>query len=523
MPEAWLNDFGPAEPEAAGRALKDALSAANISTSDVAIGLPGRSYVVRPLGVPPVSEYEAHQIVQGEIEHLQLFREVGASFDLVRLQDANLLESAGRNTLVLGAERRTLDAFEEMAEAAGLRVAAIEPLSTALFRVAYAQAGSVPNLVVTLVGSHAEIFLLDRGQIALHRSFDLGGAPIHIPVDENDGEMRFDPDAASTLAVEMRRSIDFIARELPEAPATEAVHFATNQPQAHHLASWLAGALRVEVVLASVVGAESILWEDGQALPEDDALRVTGAFGVALRDTSLFPKDVPLVDLFAHEHIQAGVHEKGRRRFQMALAAVAFLFVLGSALAAVNTVRANNAAEDLARSMKRLDETRKLEQAQAKEETMRQDRLRLLTMEGVPLTGLMPTIVRSLPPNTGLSELRLNGNLAEIAGEALDEGSVIRMTDALRASPRFNGISLTWFERVNPTSGGIGMRFRLSAFTQTAPAAPVAAPAPPASVASGAGTDNVAPGTAPEKGRSTKHENGAVAGDAHNHSHGGQS
>jgi Tfp pilus assembly PilM family ATPase len=480
--EGYLGEWGVTDPQALGAQLKSALHQAGVNTSEAAFGLPAWACLVRPMALPPVVEKEMHFIVQGEVEHMQLFREPGASFDIVRLSDSKLLESSGRNILFAGCEMRILESIRNLAKAAGLKLAAVEPTHSALYRLAYSQVTGSPNLFVTLSETHAQIYLLDKGELALHRTFDLGGSIFDVEEPE-DGSLKpyFDIDAASTLAVELRRSIDFIARELPESPRTETIHLACTHADAAVLSHWLESALQVSVQVADIrktnPGTRPM-----KGAAENDSNRYVGAYGLALRDPALLPKNVPVIDLFANEHVRIGVQEDGRRKFRLAMAASIVLLACGGITAALGTVRAREAADDLVKSEGKLAQTKEMERVKSEEAAHREERLRLLSADGVPVRSVITSIVRAIPNDVGLVEVKMSPTNADVAGETLSEASIIRMSDTLRNDPRFAAVSLTWFERVNAAVAGSGMRFRMNMITIPP------TPAPPAPGTSGTTT-----------------------------------
>lgn len=474
----YLGEWGVNEPEMLAIQLKAAMQRVGIAPSDTAFGIPAWCCLQRPLSLPPVDEAEMHVIVQGEIEHTQMFRENDASFDLVRLNDSKLLESSGRNILLLGSEIRVLDSIRAVANFAGLKLVAIEPTHSALYRAAYAQATTSPNLFVTLSETHAEISLLDQGQLALHRTFALGGSIFDVPEPEDGSPRpRFEIDAASTLAVELRRSIDFIARELADAPVTEAINLACTHPDAPVLAHWLEAALRVRVEVADSGKIPSEPTVFG-AMPPEEANRYVAAYGLTLRDHQYISNNVHIVNLLANEHVRMSAQDEINRKFRLAFVASLVLLACGAITATMGTFRANQAARDLKLSQNKLATTQAMERARTEEVTKRADRLRLLSAQGVPVRTMIQAVVRTVPPQVGLVEVRMSPTSTDISGETVSETAIIAMSDALRSNPRFSSVSLSWFERVNPAVPQDGERFRMNLLTlppTVAPTTPVAA------------------------------------------------
>jgi Tfp pilus assembly protein PilN len=221
-----------------------------------------------------------------------------------------------------------------------------------------------------------------------------------------------------------------------------------------------------------------------KALTEDDSNRYVAAYGLSLRDPAFLPRSVPIVNLFAYENIRVGVKEDKSRKFRLALVASCVLMACGVITAVMGTIRAREAADALVKSQSKLAATQALEQAKANEVAQRAERLRMLEAEGVPVRSLIQSIVRAVPTEVGLTNVKMAPLSTEVAGETISETSIIRMSDLLRGDPLFSSVSLAWFEQVNPAIPAAGMRFRMlmqsPAPAPPPPAAPVTSP-PPAS------------------------------------------
>lgn len=473
----YISETGFVEPDRLGIQIRAALQWAEISGRDAVFGLPAWMCTVRPLSIPPVPEQELHLIVEGEIEHAQFFRQPGASFDLIRIHDSKLTEPSGHNILIMGAERKILDGVREIAQSAGLKLLAVEPTQTALYRAAHTQSTD-PSVIVTLSETHAQISLLDRGNLALHRAFDLGGSIFEVPEGGAPDQPMLELDAASNLAVELRRSIDYYTREMFDAPRPQAISLACAHANAPILAQWLSAALRMQVDVTDLRHVPPPM-KVGRPLSDSDSMRYVGAFGLAYRDRELVPENVPVADLFANEHARIAMQDDRRRKFRVAMVASFVLLGCSALLATFGTIRAKQAAADLAASQKKLSDQQAIAKVQADEVAKRATRLRVLTEQGVPTRSLIQAIARTMPNNVGLVEVRMNPTSTEISGETTSEAAIIQMSDALRADPRFLSVSLSWFERINPSVPELGERFRMT--VQTVPPSPtLASPQPTA-------------------------------------------
>ncbi|RYG32224.1 hypothetical protein EON81_21145, partial [bacterium] len=360
----FLGEYGFIEPIVLGRALRSTLDKAGITTVDAAFGLPPNYCAVRALSVPPVEGSELRFIVQGEIELARMFRSPDASFDIINLNDGKLLDSGGQSVLAVGADLAVLANIRDFAEAAGLKTEAIEPTHMALFRGAYVQAPP-PNLFLTLSESYAELSLLDNGRLALHRAFDLGTSIFNTAPAEGESKGEpLDVDGASAIAIELRRTIDFIARELREAPPTEEIAIAATHPNAPILAEWIQNSLRIRCRLADLNSANL---DGARNLETAEALRFSAALSLALRPPYPLPEAVPVVDLLAHEKLRHNIQEDIKRKSRVALLAACAILACSLLAAGLGTLQANRAAGELAASKARLAQTQELERIKKQE------------------------------------------------------------------------------------------------------------------------------------------------------------
>jgi Tfp pilus assembly protein PilN len=266
------------------------------------------------------------------------------------------------------------------------------------------------------------------------------------------------------------------------------------------LAHWLESALSIEVQVADIRRGGPHVRID-KALVEDDTNRFVAAYGLSLRDPSLVPAHVPVVNMFAYEQIRVGVREDGQRKLRISMGASCALLVCGLLTAVLGTVRAHQAAGLLAQSKLKLVATQQAEQAKSNEVALRQKQLGLLEAAGVPVRYLIQSIVRSIPKDVGLAEVKMDPQSEELSGETVNEAAMIHMSDALRSDPAFSAVSLEWFERINPAVPAAGMRFRMT--MSSPPLTPSLAPPVPATVAAPATL--AAPATTAPSAASTGH------------------
>lgn len=463
LSEGYLGEWGVNDPLYVGQALRNALDRAGISTNEAAFGLPPSYCAVRTVNVPPVAGSELNFIVAGEAEHAQVFRELNPSFGLVPLHDESLNETSGKNVLMVGAEKRVLTSVDVLASAANLRLVAVEPTHLALYRVACLQAQQAPNLVVTISESHAEFLLLDRGRLAIYRAFDLGGSIFEPgPEDERFGNDAINTDAAGMVALEIRRSTDFIAREMPENPRTEVVLVGSTHPKSPILIERLQRSARTPCRVATLEDLSPEKWGGRAPLQGADAFRYLGAYGLAVRPPLALLPDEVTVDMLDHERLRSGISVDHLRKFRLAMVASLVFLACGALAAALGSVSASQSSAGLARSEAKLAETQKSAREDNEEHQARLAQLQALSGQGLPVPGTIRSIVKAVTPSVGLTEVKLTQKGAELNGDALSEASIIAMSNALRRDPRFLNVSLTSFELVDPEDPKSGMRFRMA-------------------------------------------------------------
>jgi type IV pilus assembly protein PilM len=490
------------QPEIIGQMLAKVLAELQITAIDVVVGVPASACLVRTLTLPPAPESELRTMIDGEVNHFQVLKQEESAYDYFQLYTENLKEAAGTSVFLAGVEMQALDSIKAMVGAAGLKLIAVEPVHLAMHRAAVLHNPAQPvSTYVTLSETHAEIAMLSDGQVAIYRSFDLGTNAIfsegRSPDEPAEGEVvdpfrgpsryeaesapkipgQLDAAAAGMLAVEIRRSIDYFAREIPDAPANERMVVASTHAGIEKFTDWLESVLQMEVEVASLSNTDSVFSEYGSTITLDDAFHFVAAYGLAVRNGVAIPKEIPRLDLAMQEQMLAHLEVSGRK-FRMLATACAIAFVCAGGLLAFTTLTARDTRAQVERSKFQLKQLRDLQQARVKQEQDMIERLALLSKDGVPLIDVMGAIAQSVPSNAGLTEVRINPGVADVAGEAKADETIIRMSRNLQQSTMIKSVSLTWFERLEGELKGQGVRFRMSALTnndQTPPPPPAQA------------------------------------------------
>jgi len=480
-------------PEQVGAGLRRRLSDLGVSTSDAIVGVAGAACVIRNISLPPAPDPELRTLIDGEVEHFQVFKHHGGAYDYFRLQTSSFKSEAGVSTMLFGIEGDVLEGVKAMASAAGIRLVAVEPVHLALYRTAFLHSGQPrPIVYATLSDTHADLALIDRDQVAIYRSFDLGTNSLFgresshqdapggvvdpfrsprvddIPVERMAGEL--DLATAGMLAVEIRRTVDYMFREMSDPPSVDRMVVTTTDPAVQRLAVWLENVLQFEVDLVTLGMADALFSTFDRSLSPDDAIGYSAAYGLAIRNDQSVSRDVPRLDLAMQEQIVSAQESQNARFRILTMVCGAFMLCAIAALS-VSSLNARNSESDLQRSKDSYAALQKLKTQRAEEQQLANQRLTILAQGGIPVTGIMSEIARSLPVSSGLTEVRMNNTTTDVAGEALAESSMIQLSQNLRQSPLVHSLSLTTFERiVNDRDKTIGVRFRLSANTGNTPA-----------------------------------------------------
>lgn len=235
----------------------------------VNIGLPSRDILIRTVEFPAMDLQDAREALKWDFERHFPYPYDDAAVDLARVEVPG--EEPGKMSFVVAACRlRALESFMRVADSAGMKLNAIEPLNVALFR---AIAGPFPvweNAYLVLSGRSGvtQIILGYRENGILYRS-----SLLDFPTTE-DGE----PDYG-VLSREIRNTLIFVRK------------------QYHGLmvdALLVGGALGKDALLIEALGRETGLkcgaanpWNAwGVQWPSDDDAEWEPALGLAVRDIS---------------------------------------------------------------------------------------------------------------------------------------------------------------------------------------------------------------------------------------------
>src|SRR5579871_4332179 len=244
-PRGALVEGRVAQPEVLAEVIRSLMERMGVGTREAIVGMMARNVVTRVVEVPRVPDNELPMVIEGELAHYQLLGGQTTTLDYFRLPEPEDSRAIPQ-VLVVAAEENTIRDYYLVADLAGLRLLALEPSLSAMYRSAYLQLQSKPAGASLSIGStEAEIVIVDRGQIRLYRRIDIGsdnlilqrktsgfdsyrGRPLAEVGETTDGDgqqlsSEIDPYSAENLAVELQRSIEYYQGQNPQANPVNAV------------------------------------------------------------------------------------------------------------------------------------------------------------------------------------------------------------------------------------------------------------------------------------------------------------
>jgi type IV pilus assembly protein PilM len=482
---------------AVSEAVRGLIERMGVREKDAVIGVAARNVMTRVLDVPTVPVDELGAVVQGEIEHQRILTDGSGGFDYVQLQNAHENSETGPQVLLMAAEELTVHAYREIAEQAGLRLVALEPSLTGMYRAASAQVYSRPSALCLTIGTdESEIAIVDDGNIRLYRRVDSGSeqllnpdqrtidtprpverAPLGLASDflyedEYDeapaqplSDDPFDTPAANSLAIELQRSIDYYRREYPGASLVTHVIIATQVPALEPFADWLSSALGVEATIAQIPAGGQVEPAVRELLESGERIRLLTAAGLAMRDLSALPAGIPRFDLLPQNAGEKS-EEVVRRRFTFALAGSLGLLLVGVTAAYITGVKANRVDHEVSHLKEDIKELQERKRIRLDTVQKQREILEVLKKRGLPVPKITDVIALAVPEKVGLTQVAINkAGLVTVGGEAASERNLIQMLENLKTTPLFLSTSLDSFDRnlvVTPTKPAV-VKFQISA------------------------------------------------------------
>ena len=278
------------------------------------------------------------------------------------------------------------------------------------------------------------------------------------------GEAGVDPgmnlSAARTLALELRRSLEYYRRENPNSNAITQAVLMIDAPGAASFQTWLMGELEMDVRLAR----PSEILALGEMPPPYHAtsdaftaspyseLAFLPAMGLGLGLLGEHSAAVPHFDLSSEETANAAV-DAARRVLTYSLIASILLLFIGAGITFAVGSQANDIAHEVAHLKVDLAERQQRQQLVINRLQAQQQQLTTLQRKGFPFPRLMDAVGDMLAPDIGLTEVDLDkAGKMTIMGDAANDSAIVQTLNGLRAVSWFEIPSLESFNRKPATN-----------------------------------------------------------------------
>lgn len=522
MPEGAFTGDRIGDPEAIAPALRRLLDGMGTKVQGVVFGLATGNVVTQVMGIPHVPENELNALLEGELEHYKIVREGEGAFDYARLNanattpassTTGTVEAAEAQMLLMATEKSVVSAYRRVAELAGLRLIGLEPTLLAMCRIGW-MFGSDPTgaLCLSVAAGRSEIAIIEPDAVRLYRRIEVGSdslfpssedatstsapapnatrphnALLNDEADKEDEEAGtphpatmgtagivrpLNTTAARTLALEVRRSLEYYRREHSKggenrSPLSKIV-LITDLPDAEVLLQWLREELGTSIRLASPSAllapeplpipyrapglqeipdsSKSLDTIEGDTVTSEE-LSLLAALGLALGIMTGTSHPVPHFDLSSEQIAYAEI-TRARRALAFSLAGSIVLLLIGAGLTLAVGDRANNVSHHLEHMQDDLAELQEQQQMVFSRVQAQQQELATLRKRGYPMPRLLDAITKVLPAQASLTEADLDkeGRLT-ITGNAVNDRAMVQTLEGLRTIPWFDVPSLDNFAR----------------------------------------------------------------------------
>ena len=465
-----------ANPDAIAEALRQLLHDRGIGARDAILGIAARSIITRVIDVPRVPDKEMRTVIEGEMAHYQILREGTGTFDFIRLPEAEENGEATPQVLLMAVEDLIVSGYCEVADRAGLRLIALEPVLLSMFRAAFSQAQDQPTVAcLSITYGKSEIAIMDEGLLRLYRRVDTGSddlltarrqgpsaqqptgnallgslAEQEIELEHAAPQSGINISAANNLAIELQRSIEYYRREYPHSEPINRVLVATNDPELQPIVAWLSDALGTEMLTVSPQASMTLDPQVTSQLAPPDGLRFLAAAGLAMHELAGHPAALPLFDLSSLQQA-TNLIETSRRKLAIAMVAAAAILVIGLGAAFAVGQQANSVYHSLTGAQQELAAKQQEHQTQVSQLEAQQEQLRVLKTQGFPFPRIVDAAAAAVDPEAGLTDLNLDVNgKVQLNGDASSERAVNNTLQNMLNCPYFNGPTLDSFD----SSGG---------------------------------------------------------------------
>jgi type IV pilus assembly protein PilM len=492
---------------AIGTALRSLLDNLGIGTREAVLSIAECCVVTRVLDIPAVPTNELRTVIEGELAHYQILGNSSGAFDFMTLARKENDSETGPQALVMAAEEQIVSGYRAVADMAGLHLVAMEPTLLACYRAGFsAMQGQAVAACLTIGRHESEITVTCNGQIRLYRRIDIGRETLILerhgstpepsrslagsarvpfgelaedtpeePAPVDDQPRVINPSSASSLTVELQRSLDYFGSQSPEEATIDRLVLVVPVPELAPLETWFAQAISIDTVMAVLPAA----LQGATRTDDAESVRYMCAAGLAMRELSGLPPSMPRFDLSSQQRNSAVVSSM-KRGFNISLCASAAALALGTLFALNFGLRANHVEHDLVRLKETVKTQERLRDEFYASVQARQDLLKSLRLQGFPFPRIMDSVSGAIADKVGLTAVALDGaGRLTVNGDATNEKDVIKTLENLRRIPFFDSVSMDMFDKQTPTvTTGWLVRFQIScqltSARTTASAAPIA-------------------------------------------------
>lgn len=478
LPEKSTVDGEIVRIDAVAFALRRLLENLNIVSRDAILGVPFAGFTTRSLKLPPTPPDEQALLIEGEVKHFDVLRSADGAYDYFQIASKDPLEVG---LVLMAAEGHITGSLRSLAERAGLDVVALEPISVGMLRTACTSVEGSPEGLLLLIGETAtEAAVMHEGRYWLYRRIDIGSNalfqktpiemeridPLSRPAEAITESAAFEAPAlrkgpADGFAVEIRRTLEYFAREFPDATTKSVIRIVLNDPVAKPLQEFLADALGAEVRIVAPNGFVSQDAKVNNALSGETAFRYAGAYGLSLHHGEGIAETIPSLDLYVRERKMA-VLESKRRTFAGSLVAAILAIVLAITGILYFGQKANHLENDLVGLKSEQASLRgsQLQSLQGSQQVIEQ--IAFFSRTGVPAVWFVDSIANSLNQEVGVNEIRFeDGGTVTITGEAASEQALLLTVQRIQTQPNLGMAYVSSFEKIDRNTANPAIRFQL--------------------------------------------------------------
>ena len=481
-PERAFHEGKISDPAIIAEELRKLLDQIGVTTREAVIGVSESNVLTRILDIPPIPDHELRQVIEGELIHFQAVS--GGAFDFMRLPKDTSNEKNVEQALVMATDQEALKAYRMIAELAGVTIVALEPRLLAMYRAGIPDLQLHDGGICISIGlNETEISITHGGQIRLYRRIDIGknnllldtvhgtrhgrlsfedDSSMNAPVSDTESLRLLNPSTASTLSIEIQRSLDFFSNHGGEDVNIQRAVISTVNQELSSLDVWLTQSIPMETVICNMPMVRSLSESVALLLSPPAGMRYTCAVGLAMHELSNVPGGTPCFDLSMQQRKQQ-VQKQTMKRVAIAVAASVTTILIGGAMAIGMGLQAYTVGKEAKRFKTELVLKEKQQKEFITAVRIREDMLSNLKLVGMPFPRIMDEVNLAMLPNVGLTNTALdnNGKLT-LNGEATSEKDINQVSRNLSNIKYFDSVSTDSFDRISPKDGVFMLRFQIS-------------------------------------------------------------